>query len=146
MTALLIKTASWFTPLPDDHARIGISRGVPRLMLPGYRADKRLAPGSWFNSVSPSEYYRLYRAEILGPLNPRAVASELIEMANGRIPTLLCFEKPGGTEWCHRAMCAEWLAEALGRVVPEYAHEGLPQHEHPLMPLELRRPIAALRS
>jgi hypothetical protein len=40
-------------------------------------------------------------------------------------------------------MAAEWLAEALGVVVPEVGFESLPQHEHPLMPSQLRRPIAS---
>jgi hypothetical protein len=39
-------------------------------------------------------------------------------------------------------MVAEWLAEALGFVVPEFGFESLPQHEHPLMPPQLRRVIA----
>ena len=29
----MILTSSWFTPLPEDHIRIGISRGVPRFGL-----------------------------------------------------------------------------------------------------------------
>ncbi len=36
-------------------------------------------------------------------------------------------------------MAAEWLAEALGVTVPEFGFESLPQHEHPLMPSQLRR-------
>ena len=66
------------------------------------------------------------------------------------MPVMLCFERPpaqaamisGDGEWCHRAMAAEWLAEALGFVVPEFGFEDLPQHEHPLMPTQLRRVIA----
>ena len=56
-----IKTASWFDKLPDDHMRIGISRGVPRNLSAGYRVFRKLAPGPWFNSVSAVEYYRLYK-------------------------------------------------------------------------------------
>ena len=40
-------------------------------------------------------------------------------------------------------MAAEWLAEALGVTVPEFGFESLPQHEHPLMPPQLRRVIAS---
>jgi hypothetical protein len=40
-------------------------------------------------------------------------------------------------------MAAGWLAEALGRPVPEVGFEELPQHRRPLMPLMLRRVIAA---
>lgn len=135
-----MKTASWFTVLPDDHMKIGISRGVPRRMVAGYRLFKKLAPGPWFNSVGLEEYYRRYRIEILGPLDPRAVAAELIHMANDRVPVIVCYERPGGTSWCHRAMAAEWLSQALGRVVPEFGFETLAQHDHPLLPEQLRRP------
>jgi hypothetical protein len=145
-----MKTASWFTTLPDDHKRIGISRGTPRRMPAGYRVYRALAPGPWFNSVGIEEYYNLYRTEILAPLDPRAVADDLIRLAGGLVPVILCYERPpaqatlitGTGDWCHRAMAAEWLAEALGFVVPEVGFEALPQHEHPLMPLQLRRVIA----
>jgi len=143
MTARLIKTGPWFETYPGDHMRIGISRGQPHRQARGFRVCRKLAPGPWFNSVGPDEYYHLYRTEILGPLNPRAVADELAEMALGHIPVLLCFERPGSDQWCHRAMAAEWLAEALGQPVPEFRHEDFPQGEHPLMPQSRRRPIAA---
>jgi hypothetical protein len=139
----IIKTSSWFQPLPDDHQRVGISRGTPRRLQAGYRIYRALAPGPWFNSVAVPEYNRRYRAEILGPLDPRQVADDLLALGNGRIPVLLCYERAGKEgDWCHRAIAAEWLAEALGIVVPEFGFESLPQHEHPLMPWELRRAIA----
>src|ERR1700722_17035038 len=122
-----IKTGAWFARLPDDHIRVGISRGVPCRLDAGYRIYKKLAPGPWFNSVGIDEYYARYRAEILGPLNPRLTAEELISISGGRIPVLLCFETVNGGSWCHRAMAAEWLAEALGHVVPEFGSEHLPQ-------------------
>ncbi len=112
---MTIKTSSWFIPLPADHLRVGISRGIPRRQPAGYRVFRKLAPGPWFNSVSPEEYDRLYKAQILGPLDPRTVVAELTAMGNGRTPVLLCFERPGvAGDWCHRALAAEWLAEALG--------------------------------
>ena len=137
-----MKTASWFTPLPEDHMRIGISRGTPRRMAAGYRLYKALAPGPWFNSVGVEEYYDRYRAEILGPLDPRKVRDDLARLGLGKTPVLLCYERPGGADWCHRAMAAEWLAEALGMPVPEFGYETVPQGEHPLMPPQLRREIA----
>jgi hypothetical protein len=142
MRMIQIKTGPWNGNYRSDHVRIGISRGTPRRMAAGYRIYKKLAPGPWFNSVGVEEYYHRYRTEILGPLDPRTVAEELTEMAAGRIPVLLCFETPTGGSWCHRAMAAEWLAEALGRPVTEFGHEALPQHRHPLMPVALRREIA----
>jgi hypothetical protein len=140
MPVLLIKTASWATKLPDDHLRVGISRGTPRRLPAGYRIYRALAPGPWFNSVGIEEYCELYRSEILGPLDPRVV---LLGLANGRVPVLLCYEQPIPGQWCHRAMAAEWLAEALGATVPEFGHESLLQHEHPLMPAQLRHVIAS---
>ena len=137
-----MRTASWFTKLPDDHKRIGISRGTPRRLPAGYRIYRALAPGPWFNSVGIDEYYHLYRTEILHPLNPHTVADDLTRLAGGLVPVILCYERPGTGDWCHRAMAAEWLAEALGFVVPEVGFEALPQHEHPLMPPQFRRVIA----
>lgn len=139
----LIKTASWSTKLPDDHLRVGISRGTPRRLPAGYRIYRALAPGLWFNSVGIEEYYTRYRTEILGSLDPRVVADALLGLASGRVPVLLCYEQPVPGQWCHRAMAAEWLAEALGATVPEFGYESLPQHEHPLMPPQLRRVIAS---
>jgi hypothetical protein len=136
-----MKTASWFTPLPGHYTRIGISRGVPRRMTAGYRVFRRLAPGPWFNSVGPDEYYRLYRTEILGLLDPRVIASELIDLAGGKEPVLLCYERTGTGQWCHRGMAAEWLSEALGEPVPEVGFEEQAQRDHPLMPAGLIRPV-----
>jgi hypothetical protein len=116
--------------------RIGISRGTPRGQNAGYRIYKMLAPGTWFASVGVDEYRRRYFAEILGPLDPRAVAAELTVMAGGRIPVLLCFERSGRGQWCHRALVASWLADAMGQPVPEFGHEHLAQERHPLLPRE----------
>ena len=54
-----MKTASWFTKLPEDHIQIGISRGAPRRMAAGYRLFKTLAPGAWFNSAVRRNIIRL---------------------------------------------------------------------------------------
>lgn len=136
-----IKTGSWFGEVPTDHIKIGISRGVPRRMPAGYRVYRKLAPGSWFQSVSAEEYYHRYRTEILAPLDPRVIAAELIDLARGAVPVMVCYEKAGGPDWCHRAMTAEWLAEALGRPIPEVGLETLSQADHPLMPPGLAREI-----
>ena len=139
MTIMTIKTSSWFTPLPEGHFRIGISRGSPRNAGAGFRLFKTLAPGPWFNSVGPEEYYHLYRTEILAPLNPRVIAATLLDMARGAIPVMLCYEPPGAAgQWCHRAMAAEWLSQALGQPVPEVGFESRDQRDHPNMPEVLR--------
>jgi hypothetical protein len=140
-----VKTASWFTPLPPGHARIGISRWVPRRTPAGYRVYRKLAPGPWFNScVTPEEYDRRYQTEILGPLNPAIVAAELAELGRGDIPVMLCFERPNTGQWCHRALAAEWLNKHLGVLVPEVGFEHLPQAEHPLMLASLRPNVAVV--
>jgi hypothetical protein len=43
---VVIKTAWWFSNLPADPQMIGISRGIPRRMSPGYRVFRKLAPGN----------------------------------------------------------------------------------------------------
>jgi len=89
-----IKTSSWFTKLPADHCRIGISRGVP-LKETARQLYKRLAPGPWFKScATPEEYAERYFDEVLGRLDPKSVVGELEAMAGGGIPTLLCWEHP----------------------------------------------------
>jgi hypothetical protein len=90
--------------------------------------------------VSPREYDRLYRSEILAQLDPTAVAADILALAGGRIPVLCCYESKPGKEWCHRSMAALWLSNALGRPVPEFGFEHLPQEEHPFMPAVLRQP------
>jgi hypothetical protein len=128
-----IVTASWFTALPHRYCRIGISRGRPRIRIGGgYRMMKRLAPGPWFRDVMPEQYERLFRIDVLAGLDPRSTAQELLDLAQGRIPTLLCFETPKPGQWCHRALVARWLSDALGEAVPEYGHEHA--ERHPLLP------------
>jgi hypothetical protein len=40
----------------------------------------------------------------------------------------------GPGQWDHRAIAAQWLADALGLQVPEVGFEAAPVH--PLLPLE----------
>lgn len=134
-----MKTASWFTKLPNDHKRIGISRGTPRRIPAGYRIYRALSPGPWFNSVGIEEYCHRYRTEILERLDPWTVADDLARLSEGSIPVIVCYERPGTGKWCHRSLAAKWLADALGLVVPEVGFETLPQQEHPLMPPRLQR-------
>ena len=70
-----IYTASWFSKVPEGTLRISISRSAPRGTPGGWRAYRPLMPGPWFKSVDSGTYLRLYRDEILAPLD-RAGAKE----------------------------------------------------------------------
>ena len=132
-----ILTASWFTPLPDTHLRIGISRGVPRFgqIGKGYRMYRKLQPGPLFSSLSAPGFIERYQTEVLDRLDPQQVVDELHALADGRVPVLVCFEQPNRPPtWCHRSLTASWLSEALGQPVPELGFETLTQDQHPLRP------------
>ena len=55
---------------------------------------RELAPGGWFNSVTPAEHHQLYMAQ-LAQLDARAVVEKIAKFGAGRDVALLCFEKPG---------------------------------------------------
>lgn len=132
-----MKTSSWFAY--SGPGRISTSRGTPRGAAAGYRVFRALAPGPWFNSVDPATYYRRYRQEILGVLDPRRTWDELHRLAGAHEPVLLCFEKPGGPQWCHRALISEWFLEQLGEHVPELGQDqSLTGRAHPLFLPRLR--------
>lgn len=121
----MIVTSSWFTPLAAGYCRIGISRGVPRGQR-GYRRYGKLNPRPWFDSVSPERYRQLYFAEVLDPLDPEAVVRDLMELSQGEIPALLCWENASLPirQWCHRSLVSAWLHVTLGLEVCEVGLEA----------------------
>lgn len=121
MTAFSVVTSSWFTPLPREYARIGISRGQPRGQS-GYRMYRKLAPGSWFKSVSVEEFRKRYMGQ-LADLDAGEVLAEIKLLADGRNAALLCFERPGDGQICHRGYVSAWLKEATGLDVVEFGLE-----------------------
>ena len=132
-----VKTGSWTTSFPEGHLRIGISRGMPRFGVgKGFRLYRKLNPGPWFNRVETAEYLERYQTEILGRLDPAQTLTEIEGLARGQIPVLCCYERVGSGQWCHRALAAQWFFKSLGIRVPEVAHEGLPQEQHPMLPPE----------
>lgn len=135
-----IFTSSWFTELPDTIQKIGISRGYPRGYPAGYRRMAELAPGPWFNSVSPAEYHRLFM-EQLSKLSPTVVVGKIGELAAGKDVALLCFEKPHDrTAWCHRGQVAGWLGDELGIEVCEFGlEEAGCGWQHPKLLPEFRK-------
>lgn len=131
-------TSSWFTALPEDYARIGISRGVPRNQR-GFRMHRKLQPSPGTLKLPDAIFTRRYVREVLQPLDPRQVVDELMEIADGKIPALLCFEHAHSPAWCHRGIVAAWLQAEIGLDVSEYGREqdgcGI---EHPKLCAEAR--------
>ncbi|MGE5510379.1 MAG: hypothetical protein ACM31O_03895 [Bacteroidota bacterium] len=137
-----IVTASWFSELPDDYARIGISRGVPRNQKRPYKHYRTLQPGSWFNSVPSAEYVRLYRTEVLAGLDPERVLRDIMMLAEGRHAALLCWESAASDSFCHRGLVSAWLYERLGLAVPEIGLDPRAYGwSHPKLPPIVRRPL-----
>jgi uncharacterized protein DUF488 len=134
-------TASWFTKLSNRrYTRIGISRGPPRGQR-GYRMYHELAPGPWFRSVDPDEFRGRYMAQ-LAQLDPESVLRDLGALAQGKVPALLCFEKPPpDPAWCHRALVSAWVYDtaALELVEVDHEHHG-GGWSHPKLPPAWRKP------
>ncbi|EHP1586526.1 hypothetical protein KN894_003412 [Salmonella enterica] len=105
--------------------RISIARYAPRNTPAGYRIYSKLAPGTWFNSVSEAKYNELFKNEILARLDPQRTWDELHAMTGSYEPVLLCWERPG--EFCHRHLVAGWFERELGVTVSEYDPKATPQ-------------------
>jgi len=136
-----MKTGYWFGKYPEDHIKIGISRGQPRGMAAGYRLFRTLAPGSYFNSVSAEEYRTRYFIQ-LSELDPAKVVQDIKNLAGDRTPVLVCFEHPAKpADWCHRGFVSAWLHDTLRLEVPEYGYEqeGF-GWSHPKLPATMRLP------
>jgi hypothetical protein len=133
-------TGCWFERYPSECIKIGISRGTPRGTPAGYRLYKKLAPGNWFNSVSPDVYKERY-FQILAELDPRKVMDEVFALAKGKTPLLVCYESPRKpADWCHRGYVSAWFADTLSITVPEYGFEDQGSGwQHPKLPRAHRR-------
>jgi hypothetical protein len=137
-----IYTSSWQTKIDETkYCRIGISRSTPRGQK-GFRRYPKLNPGPWFRSIPDErEWAKRYEGEILAPLDPQTTVDELMTMADGRVPVLLCWEPPEpGDDYCHRGLVAAWLARALKMTVCELGQESEGcGHSHPKLPRSLRK-------
>jgi hypothetical protein len=122
MSTTRLVTSSWFTELPEEFCRIGISRGTPRGQS-GFRMYRRLQPGPGTLKLPDRVFTKHYIREVLQPLDPRQVVDELVEIADGKIPALLCFEHTHSPAWCHRAIVSAWLQVEIGLDVLEYGRE-----------------------
>jgi uncharacterized protein DUF488 len=70
------------------------------------------------------EFTAHYVREVLGRLDAQQTIDELLEMADGKTPALLCFEHTHGPAWCHRSLVSAWLHQTLGLEVPELGREA----------------------
>ena len=137
-----IFTSCWSTKIDESQfRRIGISRSTPRGQK-GFRRYAKLNPGPWFRSIPDErEWAKRYREEILAPLDAQQTIDELLAMAEGRAPVLLCWEPPEpGDDHCHRGLVAAWLWEEARVTVCElgFENEGCGA-SHPKLPRSLRR-------
>jgi hypothetical protein len=150
----IIVTSSWYTQLPtadlfaaapESYARVGISRGSPRGQA-GFRMYRKLQPGQGTLKLPAAEFTSHYLREVLGRLDARHTVDELLEVAAGKTPAILCFEHPRSDAWCHRGIVSAWLQAEIGLDVYEFGREadgcGL---DHPKLCPEARA-ILSLRS
>jgi hypothetical protein len=126
-----IVTSSWYTQLPaadlftsapESYARIGISRGTPRGQS-GFRMYRKLQPGPGTLKLPDAEFTSHYVREVLGRLDAQQVVRELMDLADGRIAVLCCFEHTHSPAWCHRGIVSAWLQAEIGLNVPEFGRE-----------------------
>lgn len=111
-----MKTASFFVAgtLPGA---ISIARFSPRRIWFIGSRYKPLCPTSQMLKMDSVAFDFAYVAQ-LSALNPRRVYADLIALAEGHEPLLLCFERDRSQ--CHRFLVASWLEAALGVTVAEY--------------------------
>lgn len=137
-----IFTSSWNTRIDEaQFCRIGISRSTPRGQR-GFRRYPKLNPGPWFRSIPDErDWAKRYRDEILAPLDAQETIEQVIALAVGRTPVLLCWEPPGpGDKHCHRGLVAAWMWEKAKLKVYELGFEGEGfGASHPKLPRSLRK-------
>ncbi|RUV98193.1 hypothetical protein EOA75_01260 [Mesorhizobium sp. M1A.F.Ca.IN.022.07.1.1] len=97
-----IFTSSWFTKLPPEIQKIGVSRGTPRGYPAGFRKMPELAPGEWFKTASEREYKQLY-FEGLDRLNPGRIVAKMEDLSGGRDVA--------------RGGAGQWLRASTGRIL-----------------------------
>lgn len=108
--------------LPNNLCPISISGKAPDWYT-GIQY-KVLAPKYWFFKKYEEDhdkefYIEAFNKDVLNNLKAYEVLSKLKELANGKIPCLICYEKPG--DFCHRHLVAEWLKNNCNIEVEEYS-------------------------
>ena len=92
-----------------------------------------------FRSVGEREFIERYQQQ-LSALRPSYVHGRIVGCASGKVGVALCcFERPCSSDgWCHRALTAKWLSEALEIEIPEFGFQERAQSQHPMLPPSLK--------
>jgi hypothetical protein len=81
-----------------------------------------LAPRFKMKGLPPREFEKAYD-EYLNGLDADLILARIEQMADGKIPVLVCWESAhhinAGRCWCHRHLVARWLERELGITVEE---------------------------
>lgn len=110
--------------LPDTFEPIAICGGIPSWYTGKWM--KKLAPSwsiwkEWHDSTAPNKnehYTERFIPEVLGKMDVQKVVSKILDLAGGKTPCLLCYEKPG--DFCHRHLVADWLNNSKLAKVSEF--------------------------
>lgn len=84
---------------------------------------KKLAPKFWFfrmykdGELTKEDYTKFYYQEVLNDLDVKTIRDELLWVANGKTPILLCYEHP--TQFCHRHIVSYWLNSKYDNICKE---------------------------
>jgi Protein of unknown function, DUF488 len=89
----------------------------------GFRMYRALQPGAGTLKLPAAEFTTHYVREVLGKLDAKEVVRELLDLAEGKIPALCCFEHTHNEAWCHRGIVSAWLHTEIGLEVPELGRE-----------------------
>ena len=74
--------------------------------LPALAPTPELLQAYKHGELDGKSYAIAYRASLVR-LNKEEVLEQIMSCANGKIPVLVCYEKP--SDFCHRHTLAEWL-------------------------------------
>ena len=119
-----IWTGCWsgIDALPPGLRAVGISVGRPRWLAGrGLLHYAPLAPTRAMLAMDREQYEPRYE-RILARLDPVEVHDDLMRLADGDEPVLMCYERPPLTadNWCHRQYVARWFRDQLGLLVAEW--------------------------
>jgi len=117
-----MKTSYFYQMQRGVEGAISIAVGKPKYVEIDSEM-KQLAP-SWAlltdfrnDKINEDEYTERFRKQ-LDRLDINSVISQLVKLANGKEPVLMCH--CGKQHFCHRHIVAEWIEKKTGIDVEEY--------------------------